>query len=54
MKMYEKVMELIEDAKGEGMRYDYYLEKLSLLLAEELDEVREEMTALKDRLANYE
>lgn len=54
MVMYEKVMELIEDAKVGMMNHDYFLEKLSLLLAEEVDEMKEEIDALKDRLADYE
>ena len=47
-------MELIEDAKVGMFQYDLFLEKLSLLLAEELDEVKEELEALKEKVSRYE
>ena len=52
--MYERIVELIEDAKSYLMNHDLYLEKLSLLLAEEVDELKEKVDALEERLKNYE
>ena len=54
MTMYERIVELIEDAKSYLMNHDLYLEKLSLLLAEEVDELKEKVDALEERLKNYE
>jgi len=54
MKMYERVVELIEDAKFGMMGHDVFLEKLTLLLAEEVDEMKEEIDALKEQLKNFE
>jgi|LGVE01.1.fsa_nt_gb hypothetical protein len=54
MNVYERVMELIEDAKVHLMDYELFLEKLSLLMAEEMDDMKDELEVIKEKVERYD
>lgn len=47
--MYDKMLQLIEDAQAYAMCHDDFLERISLMMAEEIDEMKEELEALKEK-----
>lgn len=53
MKVYEKILDIIAD-EAYGERIEYMLERIALAVGGEIDDMKDEIKALKQRLENYE
>jgi hypothetical protein len=47
--MYERMLEMIENAETCNMYHTDFLERISLMMAEEIDEMKEELETLKEK-----
>lgn len=48
--MYERICDLIAQAREENMLHEDFLERLALALAEEVDDIKDEVEALRKEL----
>ena len=47
--MYERILEMIEKDMPYSSDYISFLEEVSLVMAEEIDDMKEELTILKEK-----